>query len=343
MAHSKSLLPLILAFFAIMLIFPSRQYSQPAGAEKLSISPPVFYKNLAVYLISGGDKFVGDNLLTLNEAMKKKLVKVHETGDVNELEIENLSPKIEIYIQSGDIVKGGKQDRLIADDFILPPKKKLPVSSYCVEHGRWQKRGGESAAEFSSSENNVPDRDLKIAVRKERSQQSVWSKVESYQDKVGRNNAINVKSANSPSSLQLSLESKELKGRMDDYLAKFKNIIDGKNNLIGYVFAINGDIVSGDVYCSNKLFARMWEKNLNSMVQEALSEGTKASMTINPTEQAILEFLGSAEKAEAKPLKLDERTTLITKEGTKSISFETIDQKLGKTCIRKNIINTQKK
>jgi hypothetical protein len=83
--------------------------------------------------------------------MAAKTVKVHETDDVNELAIENVGSE-PVFVQSGDIVKGGKQDRCIATDFTLQPKSgKLKIAAFCVEHGRWQQRGSESAALFGSS------------------------------------------------------------------------------------------------------------------------------------------------------------------------------------------------
>src|SRR5204862_2923768 len=55
-------------------------------------------------------------------------------------------------IQSGDIVKGGKQDRAIAFDLLLPPKSGLvSVGSFCCEAGRWTKRGEEEATRFAES------------------------------------------------------------------------------------------------------------------------------------------------------------------------------------------------
>ena len=38
---------------------------------------------------------------------------------------------VDVYIQSGDIVKGGRQDRTIAMDFVVPPKSGvIPISAF---------------------------------------------------------------------------------------------------------------------------------------------------------------------------------------------------------------------
>src|SRR5687767_15948973 len=92
---------------------------QAAGQETVSgehrISGPYTHGNLSIFLIHGEDKLKGQTFLTLQEAMEKKQVVVHETGNVNELAIENVG-KTPVYVQSGDIVKGGKQDRTFAQD-----------------------------------------------------------------------------------------------------------------------------------------------------------------------------------------------------------------------------------
>ena len=58
--------------------------------------------------------------LTLDEALGNGSVKVVETGEVNELKIENTGGE-PVFIQSGDIVKGGRQDRTLTTSLILPP------------------------------------------------------------------------------------------------------------------------------------------------------------------------------------------------------------------------------
>ncbi len=73
--------------------------------------------------------------------MAKGTVRVVETGSVNELRIENSGDE-DVFIQSGDIVKGGRQDRVLTVSFVLPQKSgEVPVAAYCVEHGRWSQRG----------------------------------------------------------------------------------------------------------------------------------------------------------------------------------------------------------
>ena len=80
------------------------------GQAAYRISLPFTYKNLTIFLIHGADASNNKDLITLEEALDMKVFKVYETEDVNELMVENISPKYDVFIQSGDIVKGGKQD-----------------------------------------------------------------------------------------------------------------------------------------------------------------------------------------------------------------------------------------
>ncbi|MCM3874094.1 MAG: hypothetical protein ND895_25680, partial [Pyrinomonadaceae bacterium] len=87
------------------------------GAYRLS--GPFTHQNLTIYLIHGKNMIEGRSFLTLQEALEQKKVVVYETKDVNELSIENRSTQ-DIYVQAGDIVKGGQQDRVLAVDLIVP-------------------------------------------------------------------------------------------------------------------------------------------------------------------------------------------------------------------------------
>jgi len=136
----------------------------PARADGIAVSEPVAHGNLAIYFIHGPSA-PGPVPLTLQEAMVKETVRVIETGSVNELKIENIGGE-DVFIQSGDIVKGGRQDRVLTVSFILPRKSgEVPVASYCVEHGRWSGRGNESSTRFASSYNALPSREAKLAMK----------------------------------------------------------------------------------------------------------------------------------------------------------------------------------
>ena len=98
---------------------PVLSISLAASAEDYRFSGPYTHDNLSIFLIHGPQRQPTSTFLTLQEALDQKKVVVYETGNVNQLAIENFSGE-DVYIQSGDIVKGGQQDRVFPDDFVLP-------------------------------------------------------------------------------------------------------------------------------------------------------------------------------------------------------------------------------
>ena len=155
-------------------------------ANTLQISGPYSKNNLSIYLLHGKDRIKNQKFLTLSEALQKNKIKVHETGDVNQLSIENLSRTDQIYIQAGDIVKGGKQDRVFSNDMVLEPRSgKVNIASFCVEQGRWSPRGKESVKEFHSSTKNLVSKELRLAARLKQNQSEVWAEVDKTQHKLG--------------------------------------------------------------------------------------------------------------------------------------------------------------
>src|SRR5262249_30099417 len=130
--------------------------AEPEKPAEPTISGPHTHSNLSVFLLHGKDTIpTRMKLLTLQEALEQKKLIVHETSNVNQLSVENVSDDVEVFIQSGDIVKGGKQDRLMACDMLVSPKSgKLPIGSFCCESGRWRQRRAESTGRVGSS--NAP-------------------------------------------------------------------------------------------------------------------------------------------------------------------------------------------
>ncbi len=108
----------------------------PASGPDYRLSGPFSHDNLAVFFLHGPDPIQGKKFLTLDEALRARKVIVHETKQVHQLAIENVSTE-EVFVQAGDIVKGGQQDRTIANDLVVPPRSgKVPLASFCVEQGR---------------------------------------------------------------------------------------------------------------------------------------------------------------------------------------------------------------
>jgi len=298
--------------------------------EKVRVTGPFAHENLAVFFVHGTSA-PGPVPLTLQEALAKGSVQVIETGHVNELQIENTGDE-RVFVQTGDIVKGGRQDRVLTVSFLLPPKSgRMPIASFCVEQGRWSARGREEAAKFSSAQESMPSvsallamaapppaaagggdtRPTQInptsALRLNREaddvsakQRKVWDSVSETQNRLASGLNAPVNSPQSASSLQLSLENEKLKEARTGYLKALKPNGEKEADVIGYVVAINGRIAAANVYPSNGLFRKMWEKQLAAMVTEAIGErSASAPAKPAPASADASAFLSAAEKGKS--------------------------------------------
>ncbi len=318
--NPRGALALILGFVALPLA------AQPV---KMHISGPYTHDNLSLYLVHGPNR--SDlKLITLDEAIAQHKVMVYETGNVNQLAIENVSDDTEVYVQSGDIVKGGRQDRTLKNDMILPSKSgKVALDAFCVEHGRWTGRGGESSAVFNG---------LKLAVKQKANQSEVWDQVAQAQSKLSHNVAGPVRAAASPSSMQLTLEAPAVRQSIDNYVAALSKIADGKDDVVGYAFAINGKVNSADVYASSELFRKLWPKLLRASAVEALADRQANLKFEAPRIAAVKDTILDAETAAAQADSLTSRTEVIRKETKTNVMYETRDAAKPAAWVHKNYI-----
>ncbi|MFL5327766.1 MAG: ARPP-1 family domain-containing protein [Gemmataceae bacterium] len=279
----------------------------PSAAAKPKIKGPYTHGNLSLFLIHGPDEIKDREFVTLKEALDRKLIVVHETSNVNMLSIENTSPDVEVFVMSGDVVKGGKQDRAIAYDQIVPAKSgKMALPSFCVESGRWRKRGSESEAAFAASDSQIIGKGMKAAVNDARQQGQVWDEVKKAQDKLASNVGQTVQSAASPSSLQLALEDKKLNEKLAEYETPLADILKGQKDVIGVVAVVNGEIVGADAFCSSDLFRKLWPKLLKSACTEALAEFKKEKQFETARPEQIQAFLDEASKGQSTELPIEQ-------------------------------------
>jgi hypothetical protein len=306
------------------------------ATDQTRISGPFVHQNLAIYLVHGAGSG-GPVPLTLEEALLGETVKVHETGEVNALEIENVGGE-PVFVQSGDIVKGGQQDRALTASLLLPPRSgRIRIAAFCVEHGRWSARGREDATRFSTAHSVLPSREAKIAmkapasphpqtgvVRAEagRRQADVWRNVATTQERLSGSLGAPVASPRSQTSLQLTLENAALEKAAAEYVEALQPAGGKEADVIGYVFAINGKLNSADLYASNGLFRKMWPKLLRGGAAEAIGERTAASVP-PPSIEEVVSFLQAAERGARAEQEIIPQVRLETRDSAAAYYFET--------------------
>jgi hypothetical protein len=320
---------------------PDSSPAPAVGEVKLNdykLSGPYTHENLTVFLVHGQNSAGGESFLPLEEALARKVIVVHETGDVNELAVENVSRQEEVFIQAGDIVKGGQQDRMLAVDLIVPARSgRIPIDAFCVEHGRWEQRGEEVAQSFGASA-DMATRELRVAAKSARSQQQVWDKVEQEQMKLSASTSANVRASASQSSLQLTLENGKVRESAEQYVKKLSAVIEGKPDVVGYAFAVNGRFSSADVYSSAELFRKLWPRLLKAAAIEAVAEMPAYDKSVTASLDSIKTSLGDMEKGLESETENTARTTMLKRESEEGVFFETRDLKRGGAWVHRNYL-----
>jgi hypothetical protein len=306
------------------------------------LSGPYTCKNLTVFLVHGPDFVKEEKMLTLAEALAEELVIVHETGDVGELAAENLSD-FPVYIQAGDIVKGGRQDRLLRYDFVLAPRSgRQPLASFCVEQGRWSSRGSERADRFEVADKMAGHKDIMIAAKVAESQSDVWDRVADVEDKLslkirgGRAEPISIIS---PTSLALTQEHDDVQARTEEYVESLQAQITVQDNAVGLVVAINGRVGSADIYRSTALFRKQYPRLIEAAAIEAIAEydDSDSSCPIISVE-AVQDWLATADSGATEEKQIGRLMKVRMTANDQSITFESFETDTDTAWVHKNIV-----
>ena len=238
------------------------------------------FENLRLYPIRANQAFVSNHrevgkYITLKEALDRKKVVITETGNgrsgggtVNTLLVENISSE-PVMILSGEVVQGGKQDRMIAKDVVIHPRSgKVKVDVYCVEHGRWQaKKDGMSFNEYS----NVSSNEVRKAGVVNKNQSEVWDKVAETTSKNRAETATGTLTALDGSG--------SFKNSVAKYKSHFQAALDSEKDVVGMV-VVSGDKVLGcDMFASHELFIQHFTNLINAYAAEAITSGSKATLS----------------------------------------------------------------
>jgi hypothetical protein len=250
----------------------------PIQVESLTLTPIVTTKQ----------KVDDEKLLVLDEAMGKKLVRIHEMDDedVNNLTLTNKSDQ-PLFLLAGEVVIGGKQDRIIGRNTIVPPKKTLSVPVFCVEHGRWDNK----TKEFTTAKALAHGR-LRGKANFD-TQSDVWNEV-------AAKNELRKTTSSTDTYRKVATQ------QSDGTLAKWEKQVDGalgklpdadKAKLVGFAVSLNGKVATVDVFDNPTLFKKLQGKLVRSYITEAIDVKKQADAK-PPTAKDVTDFIADAEKAQ---------------------------------------------
>jgi hypothetical protein len=212
--------------------------------------------------------------LTLDEAIASGVCVVREIegGDVNMLLASNNGGR-PVFLMAGDLVLGGKQDRILANGVVLEPgAKDQSVSVFCVEHGRWTTVSGDAKSAKGEFDNNALNGQVDIAVKRaavgEKNQSSVWAAVAHNNRRLGVNA--------SGGSFRATFDSEETRKKLDDLMQKAAAARTGSE--IGFAVIADGEVAAMDLFDSSGLCTKLSEKLLRSYLITAMSGGYEPAM-----------------------------------------------------------------
>jgi hypothetical protein len=189
-----------------------------------------------------------------------------DAAEVNRLFVENISSDT-IIILGGEVVRGGKQDRMIAQDFmVLPHSGKLDIAVFCVEHGRWT--GSEEVSTFQIAMDVAPNK-VRRAAKAAAPQEKVWEEV-----------------ADLTKSLDVSTPTEALASAVDDskmeesrqpYKKQLEKI-DWPESVVGVIAVMGKEIVGLDIFAQHQLFIKYYPSLLSSYCSDAYALRDSAVM-----------------------------------------------------------------
>lgn len=242
---------------------------EPVGAatDELTFATPVVYQNLTLVPVMTSAKGPFPSYTLLEEGLATKTLRVRElagsdsAASVNEVEIKNTG-KEPAFLLSGEMILGGKQDRILQSDAVIPPNgtwTRVPV--FCVEHGRWNG----SKLEFSSGQALAHGRLAAAALSGD--QAKVWAEVARKNDVEGTENATGT--------YRRTVQDGRLRERIAQHRAAIKGMLP-RGRLAGFVFAVNGEVRVADLFGNPVLLDELADKLISAYVLEAVEEPTRA-------------------------------------------------------------------
>lgn len=213
---------------------------------------------------------------------------------VDTLVIENKGD-LAIYVLAGTVVKGGRQDRQIGQDFIVGAHDTVPVDAFCVERGRWS---GTRAGKFTGGKFSVTGQlagtKVRAAAQHKKNQAEVWSEVSKV-------NTANGKSASS-GTLMATLDDENIRKQREALVAKLEAAlgrVSPRKSVVGFAYALDGKVQSARWFVNHDLFRLHRETLLNTAAVGALTArgGKPATAARRVEAKAVSTFVKEIEKA----------------------------------------------
>jgi hypothetical protein len=320
--------------FALSLgtLLPFAYQSKDAAPQYRTLAP-ISQGNLTVFPVSSTSSADTSLFITLDEGIRSGQVVVTEAGQVtglvrpragidpgfwtevprrggaqvNELSLINNSNR-PLILLAGEMVTGGKQDRVVGKDLIIPPHSKpVALGVFCVEPHRWT----ETASNFGSLHVSMAQPSIRSKAMAAKNQQEVWAEVAKSRESMMSILPVPAAGAiRASSSYAKAMQNSSVQAEIDTVAKPLEHSYDAliqrlrAENAVGAVVAVNGEIIWADVFASSDLLNRFWPKLIRSYAAESFGPKniTYKRWPTQQNAQAFLDHLGAThETVETEP------------------------------------------
>jgi len=294
----------------------------PAADRSYRALAPISHGNLTIFPVVTDVTHDASMFLTLDEGLRSGEVVVTEGGripplmrrrrpipipqgdQVNRLVLINNSDR-PLLLLAGEIVTGGKQDRVVAKDRIVPPQSDpVDLSVFCVEPGRWAER----TVQFGSLGAQMAQPKVRGRAMADKDQARVWEGVRESASRMAMAAPAAAEVVANTSSYATVADNTEIKKQVDSVAKPIESSYRGltlqlrDRKAVGVVVAVNGRIIWADIFASTALLEKYWPKLVRSYAAEAITtSGASGDLSVKDAQAFLNDMQGVREVVETEP------------------------------------------
>jgi hypothetical protein len=357
----------------VLLDRPASVHAAETAAPEYKVLEPIQHGNLTVFPVVAAKTYPTGEFLTLDEGLRSGEVVVTEAGsvqglvrrggaaairhdgaEVNRLVLVNNS-KRPLLLLAGEIVTGGKQDRVIGKDRIIPAESDpVDLGVFCVEPGRWvatSEHFNNSGATYGKNVGGpmhgnatslpvMAQPSVRAKAMADKNQAEVWDEVNkqkaaatqvaveagapaSVQTEIAQTSSYAKVNENAVVKEQVDAVAKPIEEHYESLIHQLRD-----RNAVGVVVAVNGRIIWADVFASTDLLTKYWAKLVRSYASEAVvTRAKEMEVTMNQAQAFLGDMEGRKETIESEPGIY--RHTEVSGDGFKAFSLTSLLPKTG--------------
>lgn len=225
----------------------------------------------------------GKSILSLEQGMRKGAIQVSERGgmdfeNIRWLRVRNTSQQ-PVLMLSGEVLKGGRQDRMVAKDtLIMPSDKDQYIPVVCIEEGRWSKK------EVPFTYQGFANAHLRLMIAHREKQTKIWNEIGFQVDRT--------KTRSRTKSYLAIRKQKENAHAIKEYLDYFENKMDRlASNTNGIVFLSSNKILGVELFVSPEMMREYQKSFLMSYIETAVIYGGSPKISKDTVELYLKNML----------------------------------------------------